>query len=80
MLAELSASYETMLKAHPSLKSVRICKNHAQLMACVEALVHVTPITPAQKQAALNTLIDMAVARQQAINADHPLVTDVASE
>jgi hypothetical protein len=76
MLAELSASYETMLKAHPALKSVRICKNHAQLMACVEALVHVTPITPAQKQAALNTLIDMAAARQQAINADHPLVTN----
>lgn len=76
MLTELSASYETMLKALPSLKSVRICKNHAQMMACVEALVHVTPITPTQKQAALNTLIDMAVARQQAINADHPLVTE----
>lgn len=76
MLAELSASYETMLKAHPALKSVRICKNHAQLMAMVEALVHVTPITSAQKQAALNTLIDMAVARQLAINADHPLVTE----
>lgn len=75
-LAELAPSYETMLKAHPALKSVRICKNHAQMMACVEALEHVTPITGAQKQAALNALIDMAVARQQAINADHPLVTE----
>lgn len=75
-LAEMSAGYETMLKAHPQLKSVRICKNHAQMMACVEALVHVTPITPAQKQATINTLIDMAIARQQAINADHPMVTE----
>jgi len=75
-LAELAPSYESMLKAHPALKSVRICKNHAQMMACVEALAHVTPITAAQKQAALNALIDMAVSRQQAINADHPLVTE----
>lgn len=75
-LAELSASYETMLKAHPNLKSVRICKNHAQMMACVEALEHVTPITPAQKQAVMNTLIAMALARQQAINADHPQVVE----
>lgn len=75
-LAELSASYETMLKAHPSLKSVRICKNHAQLMAMVEALEHVVPITATQKQQALNMLIEMAVARQLAINADHPAVTE----
>jgi len=76
LLAEMSASYETMLKAHPALKSVRICKNHAQIIACVEALELVTPITRAQKQATINALIDMAVARQQAINADHPLVTE----
>lgn len=75
-LAEMWTSYETMLKAHPALKSVRICKNHAQMMACVEALEHVTPITPAQKQASLTALIDMALARQQAINADHPMVTE----
>lgn len=75
-LAEMSASYETMLKAHPALKSVRICKNHAQLIACVEALEHVTPLTRQQKQATINTLIEMAVARQQAINADHPQVVE----
>jgi hypothetical protein len=65
-----------MLKAHPQLKSVRICKNHAQIIAAVEALEHVTPITRQQKQSTINTLIEMAVARQMAINADHPLVTE----
>jgi hypothetical protein len=45
-------------------------------MALVDALEVVLPITREQKQAAHNALIDMAVARQQAINADHPVVQE----
>lgn len=76
LLAEYTPGYEAMLKAHPHLKSMRICKNHAQLMALVDALAVVVPITAAQKQATHNALIAMAVARQQAINADHPVVQE----
>jgi hypothetical protein len=68
--------YETMLKGHPSLKSVRICKNHAQLMAMVDAIEHVAPITTDQKRQTYDALIAMAVSRQMAINADHPAVTE----
>lgn len=75
-LAEFAPGYEAMLKAHPNLKSMRICKNHAQMMALVDALEVVVPITREQKQATHNAIIDMAVARQQAINADHPLVQE----
>lgn len=74
--SEFSAGYETMLKAHPSLKSMRICKNHAQMMALVDALDHVVPITAEQKKLTCNALIEMAIARQQAINADHPIVQE----
>jgi hypothetical protein len=75
-LAEFAPGYEAMLKAHPNLKSVRICKNHAQIMALVDALEHVVPITAEQKRAAFDELTAMAVARQQAINADHPVVQE----
>lgn len=75
-LAELVPGYETMLKAHPNLKSMRICKNHAQMMALVDALEHVVPITAEQRKATHNALVEMAVARQQAINADHPVVQE----
>lgn len=74
--AEFVPGYETMLKNHPQLKSMRICKNHAQLMALVDALDHVAPITKEQKALTFNALMDMAVARQQAINADHPIVQE----
>ena len=75
-LAEYTATYEAMFKAHPNLKSVRICKNHAQVMAMIDALEHVVPITAHQKRQAFDALMEMAVARQHAINADHPTVTE----
>jgi len=75
-LAEYTAGYETLLKAHPNLKSMRICKNHAQIMALIDALEHVVPISVDQKRQAFDHLTQMAVARQQAINADHPTVQE----
>lgn len=76
LLAEYTPSYEAMLKGHPNLKSMRICKNHAQMMALVDALTLVVPITKDQLRDTHNAIIEMAVARQQAINADHPLVQE----
>ena len=75
-LTEFAPGYENMLKAHPNLKSVRICKNHAQIMALVDALEHVVPITNDQKRLTFNALLEMAQARQHAINADHPTVVE----
>jgi len=75
-LTEFTPIYEAMFKNHPNLKSVRICKNHAQVMAMIDALEHVVPITADQKRQTFDALMDMAVARQHAINADHPTVTE----
>lgn len=75
-LTEFTPIYEAMFKNHPNLKSVRICKNHAQVMAMIDALEHVVPITADQKRQTFDALMDMAVARQHAINADHPIVTE----
>lgn len=74
--SEYLPGYEAMLQAHPRLKSVRICKNHAQLMALADCLEMVVPIAPAQKSEVFNALLEMAIERQQAINADHPLVQE----
>lgn len=74
ILAERRAMYEDQLIAVPEIKSVRIAKNHGQLMALVDALRHVVKMTDQQHKATHALLVSMAVERQQAINADHPFV------
>lgn len=66
--------YADQLMALPEIKSVRIAKNHAQMMALVDALRLVTDITDDQHRVVHDTLVAQAIARQQAINADHPYV------
>lgn len=66
--------YERVFKAMHEVREFRIAQNHAMLMALVDALDLVLPITLPQKEAALALLQDGAIARQRAINADHPLV------
>ncbi|MGH8077744.1 MAG: bifunctional DNA primase/helicase, partial [Lysobacter sp.] len=73
-LAERKPIYEDELMALPELKSVRIAKNHAQMMALVDGLRQVLPLTDEQHAAARALLVTMAMERQQAINADHPFV------
>lgn len=63
--------HEQALMARPDIKTVRIAKNHAQIMAMVDSMRHVLPLTDEQHAAALNELGRMAAARQQAISADH---------
>jgi len=74
IMAENRARYENQLIAEPEIKSVRIAKNHAQLMAMVDALRHVIKLTDLQHSATHAQLVRMAIERQQAINADHPIV------
>ncbi|CAJ0742143.1 hypothetical protein R16034_02991 [Ralstonia edaphis] len=66
--------HEQALMARPDIKTVRIAKNHAQIMAMVDSMCQVLPLTDEQHTAALDELGRMAAARQQAISADHTLV------
>ncbi|MBA1289154.1 toprim domain-containing protein [Pseudomonas japonica] len=54
----------------------RIITNHAQLMACVDALRLIAPLTDGQVMTTHRALVAGALERQQAISADHPYVTE----
>ena len=52
----------------------RIAKNHAQLLAMASAMRSVVAVTDEQFDLVRAQIVAMARERQQAINADHPLV------
>jgi hypothetical protein len=54
----------------------RISKNHAQLLALVDCLRLVVPLTDAQISATQRQIIRMAIERQASISADHPAVAE----
>ncbi len=68
--------YERELQSLTGLKSLRIAKNHAQLLALLDALADLVHLSAEQHQAAQQLVREMAVERQQAIAADHPLVAE----
>ncbi|HGC4884712.1 TPA: toprim domain-containing protein [Escherichia coli] len=68
--------YEQQLHSHPDIRHIRIIKNHAQLMALLDALALVIPVTEEQLQATREMFIRLSLERQQAISADHPLVQE----
>lgn len=73
--AARTSEYEKVLSSSREIKNFRIIKNHAQLMALSDALRLVLPqITDTMHGEILDTVMDMAVERQKAINADHPTV------
>lgn len=69
-------AYQDHLAKHPDVKHQRLVKNHAQVMALVDCLGHVVPLPKEYRDAAIKQLVTMAVERQQAIGADHPLVQE----
>lgn len=69
-------TYEKQLTEHPELRNVRIIKNHAQLMALVDCLAIVADINTEQQEETRAELVNMAIARQLAVNADHPMVQE----
>lgn len=73
---EKTAHYERTLLKVPGVRNLRIVKNHAQLSAMVEALVHVVPLGSIERAQTLAFIEDMAAERQEAINSDHPLVQE----
>lgn len=62
--------HEMTLRALRDIRVERIIKNHAQMLALVDALALVVPLSKEQIQATRETLIQMALERQAAINAD----------
>ncbi|MCU1718687.1 toprim domain-containing protein [Pseudomonas sp. 5P_3.1_Bac2] len=62
--------HETSLRAIREIRVERIIKNHAQLLALLDALSELVPISASQLLATQAELLSMAVARQGAINAD----------
>lgn len=76
LIAERTPAHEAALQARPGVKSTRIAKNHGQIAALADALRLVTPITDEQHEALVDQIYAMAEERQQAINADHPIVSE----
>jgi len=74
--SEKYAEWEKALIAHSDIKSVRIAKNHAQLIGLLHALAGVVQLPPGALEATEDQLVELAVQRQRAINADHPMVAE----
>lgn len=76
LVREKTPYYESHLIGLPDLKSVRIAKNHAQIMSLIDALTLAIPLSESDAKSARTTLSKMAIARQKAISADHPVVQE----
>lgn len=72
---ERAKLHETVMRSLREIRIERISKNHAQIMALVDCLALVTPITPEQITLTQQRLVAMAIERQHAVEADHPYVT-----
>lgn len=77
MLAERLPHFTTWLQQEHRLKEFRIIQTHGLLMALLDSLALVVPeITEDMKREVQAALHGMAIARQQAISADHPVVQE----
>jgi hypothetical protein len=74
LLKERTPKYEIKLLMDPQIKTVRIAKNHAQMMALLDGLAEIIGLNVEIKNKVIVFLKDMAIARQRTIAADHPLV------
>lgn len=70
-IQERTPAHEAELIERPSIRSVRIAKNHGQLMALVEALGEITAMPHEWIDATLAVLSTAAEQRQAAIASDH---------
>ncbi|WP_028294045.1 toprim domain-containing protein, partial [Oceanobacter kriegii] len=78
LFQQSTVKHEQTLLANSKVRMIRIAKNHAQMMALVECLgpLCLNLIEDHDVEDALANLVYMAEARQQAINADHPVVQE----
>lgn len=76
LLAERIPAYAQLLQQNPEIKEYRISHNHALMMALMDALALILPISDTMLLEVQNAITDMAIERQKAINADHPVVQE----
>lgn len=76
IIADKTEHYRQQLLANPDINTPRIALNHAQMLAILDALRLIVRINDHQYQAVQEFILSMAISRQQAINADHPVVQD----
>jgi energy-coupling factor transporter ATP-binding protein EcfA2 len=74
--AERVLVHERQLRELKDIRVERIIKNHSQLMALVDCLRLVCALDDNQVATTQQALICMALERQAAISADHPLVAE----
>ncbi len=68
------SEYEKRVQKLDGIKTIRIAKNHAQLMALVDCFSSVAKIGEKTVEQMHGEVIRLAVERQQAIGSDHPIV------
>lgn len=77
LIEERTPRYEQAILLTGKVRMIRIAKNHAQMMALVDALGEVLELfNETECRAAKDLLTNMAIERQQSINSDHPLVQE----
>ncbi|UUT14497.1 toprim domain-containing protein [Pseudomonas zeae] len=74
--AERVLVHERQLRELKDIRVERIIKNHSQLMALVDCLRLVCALDDNQVATTQQALMSMALERQAAISADHPLVAE----
>lgn len=73
---EKSNYYERLLLQNKEIRTVRIAKCHGQLMALADALQTIIKLPAEQLEALKKQIFTMALEREQAIDADHPIVAE----
>lgn len=68
--------YEKELQKNPDIKNIRIIKNHAQIMALTDALNTLINVDENIIEQTKIMIQQLALERQNSINADHPLVQE----
>ncbi|MFP7634310.1 bifunctional DNA primase/helicase [Pseudomonas veronii] len=74
--AERVLVHEQHLRKLKEIRVERIIKNHSQIMALVDCLCLICPLSEYQRITTHQALTVMALERQSAISADHPLVAE----
>lgn len=74
--AERVRHHESALRENRDLRMERLIKNHAQMLALLDGLCLVIDIPAHMQDKSRATLTQMAMERQSAVSADHPLVNE----
>lgn len=74
--AQQKKKYEQILAEHNGIHHIRLIKNHAQIMALLDALSEIIPLKESWVVKTQERLIQMTLERQRAVQADHPFVQE----